>query len=325
MWASTVLFRFLKNNPRLGIYLVPANICPIVPALSHKTCVPFEFLDVCPTTLALDPDLVLHRLQRGGCAGVLYVRTYGAVFNMESRFQAFKKACPGLLVIDDRCLAMPQFLHSGGCAELELYSTGYSKFVDMGWGGWGHLSEGVRYERTTMPYSSQAHDALVAQFRRLKERPGRFEYRDSDWLDAGDVGACWQDSETLVRPRAEDAAVQRATLNECYLSFLPREYCLPKAFWNRRFHVWVSEPVALLKSIFDAGLFASSHYTTLIPAFGRGCAPNAAILGGKVVNLFNDFRYALEKAKRTARLVADFLKESHQEHYPWSYANTTSN
>lgn len=323
--ASTVLFRFLKSNPTSGVYLLPANVCPIVPAVFRKANVPFELLDIHQATLALDPELVLHRLRRGGCAGVLYVRTYGAVFDMESYFKAFKEASPSLLLIDDRCLATPRFKHSGGCADLELYSTGYSKFVDLSWGGWGHLAEGRHYEQMAMPYSTQAHEDLVAQFRRFRERSARFEYTDSDWLDASEVCTSWQEFETLVRARAENAAAHRAALNKCYRNFLPQEYCLPEAFWNWRFHVWVSEPMAVLKLIFDAGLFASSHYTSLVPAFGSGHVPRTVLLGSKVVNLFNDFRFDLERAEHAARLVADFLKTSGQKPYPWSYANTTTN
>jgi hypothetical protein len=299
------------------VYLLPANVCPIVPAVFHKAHVPFEFLDIHPSTLALDPKLVLRRLRQGGCAGILYVRTYGAMFDMEASFGTFKNACSSLLLIDDRCLVVPQFEHSGGCADLELYSTGYSKYVDFGWGGWGNLGEGVNYEKETMPFSREAHDAMVAEFRDIAEQRGNFEYRDSDWLDATEVDISWQDFKTQVCDRAQAAAAHQAALNDCYRHFLPNDCCLPMAFRNWRFHVWVSNPRTLLKAIFDAGLFASSHYANLIPAFGPGHAPNAALLGSKVVNLFNDFRFDLEKAERTARLVAEHLKISNQGPYPW--------
>jgi len=244
---------------------------------------------------------------------------------MEASFCAYKKTCPGLLLIDDRCLAMPQFEHSGGCADLELYSTGYAKFVDLGWGGFGHVAAGLHYERKPVTYVPQDHEHLVAQFRGLKECPGHFEYKDSDWLDASEVETSWQDFRAQVLVRVNASTAHRAAINECYRRCLPREHCLPEAFWNWRFHVWVAEPQTLLHLIFAAGLFASSHYENLIPTFGPGQAPNAALLGGHVVNLFNDFRFDLTRAEATANLVATFLKNFNQKPYPWNYANNTTN
>jgi dTDP-4-amino-4,6-dideoxygalactose transaminase len=323
--ASAVLFKFLISNRRTGGYLVPANVCPIVPAVFHKAGVPFEFLDICPETLALDLDLVEKRIRRGGCAGVLYVRTYGSVFDVERAFESLKEADPDLVLIDDRCLAKPRFEHSGACTDLELYSCGYSKFVDLSWGGWGHLSERVSYDEIAVPYSPQRHDDLVAQFRLLKDQSRVFEYRDSDWLDAGMVVTPWREFETLVRERMEVAVCHQKAINECYRSLLPQEYCLPEIFSNWRFHLWVSEPSELIKAISDAGLFASSHYGSLVPAFGPGKVPVAARLGSQVVNLFNDFRFDLEKAERAGRLAVEFLKSSKQSPFPWSCDNFAAN
>ena len=47
--------------------------------------------------------------------------------------------------MNDRCLCRPHFGRTGAVAELELYSSGYSKFVDIGWGGWGLLRADVPY------------------------------------------------------------------------------------------------------------------------------------------------------------------------------------
>jgi len=197
--------------------------------------------------------------------------------------------------------------------------------VDLGWGGWGNLGEGVDYEREAMPFLQEAHDNLIEEFRRIAQEPECFRYKDSSWLDAAELDISWQDFKARVSNRAQAAAAHQAALNDYYRRFLPYECCLPMAFRNWRFHVWVSDPRALLNAIFDAGLFASSHYASLIPAFGLGHAPHAALLGSKVVNLFNDFRFNLEKAEATARCVADYLRKSGEEPYPWSNVDTATN
>ena len=320
--AATVLFRFLTSNRRAGAYLLPANVCPIVPVVFHKAGVPFELLDIDPNTLALDLNLVLQRIRHGTCAGILYVRTYGAVFNVECAFKTLKDFDPSLLIIDDRCLAMPKFSHSGGYADLELYSSGYSKYVDLGWGGWGHLARGISYMPSVTPFFEKAHEDLIEQFRRVKDEMGHFEYRDSDWLDCREFELPRHEFESLVLAQMTIASAHRAKLNAIYRSILPQEQCLPEAFSDWRFHVWVADPEALLKTLFAAGLFASSHYASLVPSFGAGHVPKSQLLESRIVNLFNDFRFDYEMPKLAASITAKFLNQTRHEPYPWNDATS---
>lgn len=77
--ASTVLYHYLRSVARPGVWLLPANTCPIVPAVFRKAGISYEFVDIDGQSLCMDPVQALSRL-RGSTstyAGVLFVRSFG--------------------------------------------------------------------------------------------------------------------------------------------------------------------------------------------------------------------------------------------------------
>lgn len=184
--AALVLYKFLRSNPRDGDYLLPANVCPIVVAVFLKAQVPFRFLDISPKTLCLDFDLLddLLRSGREPIAGVVYVATYGACLDLSARFAAIKDRSPGILIIDDRCLCEPRCEHNPN-ANLTLYSTGYSKFVDLGFGGYGILKDEMLYVGETLILREEAHRNLARALALAIDCGEHFNYVDSDWLGGG--------------------------------------------------------------------------------------------------------------------------------------------
>jgi Ca-activated chloride channel family protein len=58
-----------------------------------------------------------------------------------------------------------------------------------------------------------------------------------------------------------------------------------------------------LQQIFAAGLFASSHYRSLVGIMGEGTGAHASDLDMCVVNLFNDHHFTVEMAERTAHII----------------------
>ena len=53
-----------------------------------------------------------------------------------------KKLAPHLKIIDDACLSYPNFNSKiSHQVDLELYSTGYSKPVDIGYGGFAKIHD----------------------------------------------------------------------------------------------------------------------------------------------------------------------------------------
>ncbi|MFZ2800660.1 MAG: hypothetical protein WAZ30_10580, partial [Syntrophorhabdus sp.] len=59
--ASGILYWFLKAYPE-GTYILPANICPVVPLTFRKAGVEFELLDINPGNLCLDGQSVIDAI-----------------------------------------------------------------------------------------------------------------------------------------------------------------------------------------------------------------------------------------------------------------------
>jgi hypothetical protein len=171
--ASTVLYRYLCGVIQTGSWLLPANVCPIVPAVFAKAGKEFEFLDISPDTLCLDESLALERIRKkpGKIAGVLFVHTYGYADNFDTFFARIKSFDHRIQIIDDKCLCRPCFNPTGKFADLELYSSGYSKYVELGWGGWGYLRTPVPSSVEMEQFQTDAHNKLLQLFRTtLKEK-----------------------------------------------------------------------------------------------------------------------------------------------------------
>ena len=91
--AATVLFNFLKSINVPKVFLLPANVCPIVPLVFLKAGQPFAFVDISAETLSIDESAVLARLSADPelYAGVLMVHTYGLIRPTELFFAEIKK------------------------------------------------------------------------------------------------------------------------------------------------------------------------------------------------------------------------------------------
>jgi len=240
-------------------------------------------------------------------AGVLFVRTYGHCGDFEPYFRNVKEVDGGLRVIDDRCLTRPCFSHSGGVADLELYSTGYAKFVELGWGGWGVFREPWEYQPVKMPFQMSAHEELVTKFRKVLEEHSDFDCPETPWLDTRDPEMPLDEFRHLVEERVVDSARQRERLNRAYAEKL-ENWAVPRECWDWRFTLLCNCQKDLIRTIFNAGHFASTHYASIAPMFGQGFAPVADECGKQAVNLFNDFRYDEDRACQLAILVRTVLQ-----------------
>ena len=309
--ATGILFNFLQAVDPAGVFLMPGNVCTVVPLAFLKARRPFELVDLSPATLAVDEAQVLDRLVRRPerYAGVIMVRPYGAMRATEKFFRRLKRVKPDLLIVDDRCLASPQFTRpSGSAADLILYSTGYAKVVDVGWGGFGFLRRDLPYARATAAYAPQALARLERRCKAKVSAQARLRYRDSAWLDLAPPAERWESYRRQVTARLGPALRQTAELNAIYAAGLPRRVQLARAFQGWRFNVRVPRKDVLLERIFAEGLFASSHYAPLGGVFGDAHLPVATALHAEVVNLFNDFHVTAEDARQLVCIVRAHLQ-----------------
>lgn len=273
--ASAILYRLLRSRRDPRPFLLPANICPIVPATFLEAGQRFEFVDIAEPSLELDPEQAIRRLRAapGGYSGMLFVHPYGSENHPASFFADVREAARDILIIDDKCLCRPSF-DTASDADVTLYSTGRTKYADLGGGGFAHLSAGVACEETD---------------------------DGAEWLELGPPALDHDEYRQLVDLAAHAADEQKARLNAIYERELPPEICLPSPLQRWRFNIRVAEPDRLIDAIFAAGLFASRHF----PA-AEGC-PVAARLHAEIVNLFNDRYFDEQSALRITRIVLQHL------------------
>jgi hypothetical protein len=78
---------------------------------------------------------------------------------------------------------------------------------------------------------------------------------------------------------------------------------LPSRYQTWRFNIRVKNKQQVLSAIFDAGLFASSHYASLAGIMADGSAPHAEALADEIINLFNDEHFDEGKARQTCDVI----------------------
>jgi hypothetical protein len=320
--ACSILRNLLTSmaDPR-GIFLLPANVCPVVPLTFLTVGRPFEFIDIDRSHLCMDHVLVDRRLAGSGprVAGILYVRTYGALGKgVSEAFTAWKQSDPERIVIDDRCLSAPETQGTDlNGADAVLFSTGPSKYVDLGYGAYAHLAAGTNYDSTTYPFSLD-HAARLTEFYERHIQLGSVIRRPENGADDLIAFRHWIPSRALSISNAEffrtvsayrdRVCEHKMRINHVYRrefggASLGADYC------NWRFQIRVPGKTTLLKRIFDAGHFASGHYYPASRLFGGGLCSNSEALYSEVVNLFNDFSVTLAQAIAVAEIVCRHLDD----------------
>ena len=307
--ASTVLYHYLRSVARTGVWLLPANVCPIVPAVFQKAGIDYEFVDIDRQSLCMDPIAALSLLRKATSryAGVLFVRSFGHSGDFGHFFRGVKAIDADLKVIDDRCLARPRFASLEQDADLELYSTGYSKSVELGWGGWGILRGDESYLPAAQTFEPGAHTELVEHFRMVLRECSLFNCPQTPWLDMRTPEIGVEEFQSMVESRIEKSDLLKQSLNAIYAEQL-EAWAAPAECRDWRFTLFCDCQQELIRAIFAASHFASAHFASLAPMFGPGNVPVADSCGKRVVNLFNDFRYDEDRAGQLANIVRTVLQ-----------------
>lgn len=269
--ANKILYNFVKSNNLRGKILLPANICPDVVETMRYAGNPLYFVDIDAHTLCLDWQQV-QSLAKDAVA-VLVVHTYGLEEDFNEQFAALRAVNPNIVIIDDRCLCMPELSKPNSTGDLVLYSTCGKKQVDLGMGGIGYVADDRNYEEVIVP----KNEVLTNE--------------------------TWEIDEKVLLARMDAVIAHKEKLNAIYRTYLPKEIQLPEAYQHWRFNILVPNKEEILQALFDAGLFASGHYAPQ----ADGC-PVAQKLYDHVINLFNDFYYTEEQARRTCEIICKWCK-----------------
>lgn len=306
--ASAILYSLLVNRVDKSPWLLPANICPIVPITFLKAQVPFQFVDISPHTLQMDLEQAEELIMKRKLGGLLYAHTYGEASTPNEFFGSVKRISPDLMVIDDRCLCVPDLAFDpANKADIQLYSTGYAKIVDLNFGGYAFLSETINYQAVHLSFKPQDHEEIEKTYKVAVSRRARFAYQDNDWLETGTAIPTWDEYCRQIKNCLAGSLEHRASLNQVYATRLPEEIQLPAPFQTWRFNIRVRNKQHILDGIFSSGLFASSHYASLAGIMDDGKAPEAEALGGSIVNLFNDHHFSLDQAERLCKIISENL------------------
>ena len=302
--ASAILYNLLTARADSRPWLLPANICPIVPITFLKAQVPFEFVDISAAALHMDLEQAEGRIKTRKFGGILYAHTYGEPSTPRDFFTSVRHIAPELLIVDDRCLCIPEF-ETDTQADVILFSTGYAKIVELNFGGYAFIQDNLDYQILNLPFDPQEHIKLEEAYKDVLESRQSFIYRDSDWLETNTSMPAWYDYRQKIEKGLKDSLSGRADLNAAYQKLLPQAIQLPRDYQTWRYNIRIKNKVHVLKAIFKAGLFASSHYASLAGIMAEGRAPQAEILAGQVINLFNDHHFDIQKVEQICKVILE--------------------
>jgi dTDP-4-amino-4,6-dideoxygalactose transaminase len=323
--ASTILFQLVSAIPaEAGLFLLPANICPVVPMALLSAGRRFEFIDLDEEHLCMSEALLLQRLaaaEEAPVAGIIFVHTYGFEMQVEALFRQLKALVPHLLIVDDRCLCVPvsdNDMHDLQGADVLLFSTGYSKQVDLGFGGLAYLAEGTAYATLFRECSEDDLERLTVLYKQhIREQTPIYRATDPEavgalqalrWLDTAPPKTTWREHMSSLRIAQDRIKDHREKINTIYKRWIPPPVRLPDGYHGWRFQIRLADSEALLEKIFAAGFFASDHYFPAAILFGGQACPVATRVQRTVINLFNDFHVEAADAEAIGEIVARHLK-----------------
>lgn len=302
--ACSILYRYIKGQKK-GVWLLPVNVCPDVPLTFSLADIPFEFVDINSETLCIDVDECIRRTRkrRNYYIGVVYVRTYGYLFDTTEVFNSLKSDNSEFIVIDDRCLCIPDTEPDFYGADMILYSTGHCKQIDLGTGGLALFDKNpdIAFEDVDLLYDGTDEVSIYKK-----------SYEDNTPLDSIPKG--WLRLEfydnyngylNQIKNKVSHRISQRESINSVYKSSLPEEIQLSSKYQNWRFNIRVSPKYKdkILKSLFNENLFAGSHYHSANKLYDTTVYKNSDALYGEILNLFNDDYYTVDKATQTCELI----------------------
>ncbi|MFF2091715.1 hypothetical protein [Paenibacillus sp. NPDC058174] len=303
--ASAIIYNILKGYTSNNTFLMPSNICPIVPITFFKAGKSFEFIDISNDTLCMDEEIIIQKLKRNpkNYAGVFFVRTFGVEESFEYLFKQIKEINDDFIIIDDRCLSTPSFQYVETQADVVLYSTGYSKVVDIGFGGFAQIKNNIKYDKSPLTYSEKSYGDIINSYKKSIESNSKYIYEDCDWLDNSNLNISYECYSSLIEKEFAASIHIKNEMNKIYSENLPKQIQLDSKFQSWRFNIRLSNRDSIINELFKHNLFASTHYASLKGIFSKGKAPNAERLHSSIINLFNDKYYNEEKAYRTVDII----------------------
>jgi hypothetical protein len=307
--ASAILYDYLCQSEN-SVFILPANVCSIVPVTFLKAKVSFLLADINLETFSMDLDAAECLIKNNKANSILYVYPYGATVAKDiEKLKYLKLKYPFLNIIADKCLCIPDFLTDfpGMDEDLILYSTGYSKVVDIGIGGFGYSKNAIVSKTFQAQYSPEDLKILTDALHGAIKNKQAFNYANTNWLDVRESILSKDEFILRVTEELKTSLNRKYEYNEIYKSAIPEQYRLPDEYQYWRFNILVQDNENILNDLFSQKLFASAHYVSLGKCFGQGSFPNAEYLSSHIINLFNDFRVNRDMVCKVAQSIYKHL------------------
>lgn len=303
--ASAVLFNWLLSNKIKGKVLLPANICESVPAVYMKAGLSVDFCDIKYGTWMPDERQILNMLNSEHISILHYNHTYGA--SGDEALIQIRSMFPDLIIVEDCCLGIPEIENFNGIADLKLFSTGHTKIVNIGYGGFATVSDRYNYSMHKSPNykveNVKAFDNHVKQCHRIFQ-PVKRSVMLGEWMNTeDDVEDNYFKS---VKKELENIIPYKQQINKIY-----RSWCLnmPENMQMWRYNVLVENQKECLDILYENDLYASNHYMSLGNGyFSDRRTPNTNWLESHIINLFNDKNYSIYQAEKTVDLLSKIAR-----------------
>lgn len=317
--ASTVLYKFLISNCKDYHFLIPANVCSVVPLTFLKADVDFSFVDIDFAAHAGSFDgykesIVEHRDQK---VGVLFVNAYGAPHDTKQFYQDIRSMRDDLVIIEDDCLCIPETHRTCPVdnVDLEFYSTGYSKFVQMPMeGGFGLIRDGFAYKDYHAPFNDDGYTAQQKKIKACRKSGDLFLYEENDWLPSESVitdNYSVKDYIQEVERRVSISKAHKQKINDIYSKMLPDELKMGDPYNSWRYILILpssSMRDAIMDALFEEDLYASLHYQSAAYLYKHVHCLNTEEEEDRLLNLFNEEKYTFEMAMKTVEIINDIYK-----------------
>lgn len=268
--ANKLLYNFLKVNKLSGNVLLPANVCPDVVKTLHHAGLSTTFVDLQVDNLCIHQEAVLAKAKEASM--LLFVHTLGIEHDFYSFFEQVREQNPDIVIVDDKCLCLPDLDVKDSPADLVLYSTGENKMINLGGGAIGYLADQWEYDEVRVEESELLSNEL--------------------WL---------LDPKQLYM-KIDAIIAHKEKLNTIYRAMLPEAIQLPDAYQHWRFNILVPNQQEVLVALDAEGIPVDSAY----PAQDEACVV-ASNLHTLSVILYNDKHLTQEQATRACEIIKECL------------------
>ena len=264
--ANKLLYNFIKVNNISGNVLLPANVCPDVVKTLQYAGLTTTFIDLQVDNLCIHQEGVLRLAKEASM--LLFVHTYGIEYDFYAFFEQVREQNPDIIIVDDKCLCLPDLDVKDSAADLVLYSTGERKMVNLGGGAIGYLADKWQYDEVAV----EGCDCLSNEL----------------WL---------LDPKQLYM-KMDAIIAHKEKLNTIYRAQLPESIQLPDAYQHWRFNILVPNQQQVLDALAAEGIPADNLYA----AMDETCvvANNLHLF---VINLYNDKHLTQDQATRACEII----------------------